>query len=516
MNSCKLILEVCLAIGAGFFMGNPHLMAKNILPRDSSAAGPVTALLDIPAQGFEKSVVILMISKQEIDIDSPWRHKDSSHQQHLGVVLPDGKVLTTAFAVLNSSLIEMKKFGHPLKSTMKIQFVDYECNLAIVVPVNHEAIAGMVPMRLGRDLAASNEAWILNERNTTQLIRNASRTVEVSVVSTTTSSLRLPTYMMKVQQTGLGWSEPVVRGQELVGLTTGQDENHVYAIPASVIQHFIADLDSGAYKGFPGLDFEIRALVDPNLRKFLKADAKSGGVYISQIIEGSSAAAVLRERDVILEIDGIAISGDGTYRHPDWGRVSLFSLVARRRAGDNVALSILREGVASTVTMSLSRFDSNASLIVFDRYDAEEKHIIFGGMIFQELSRDYLKEWGREWRSVAPLDLLYLFEFKNRPGPGRQRKIILNRVLADEYNQGYERLQNLTLNQVNGVEVRSMDELIETLKRPVTVDGKRFAVFLFDRDGGEVILSYDTVEDAQTRIAKTYSINSPNSFFLAH
>lgn len=475
-----------------------------------------SAIVDVPAQGFEKSVLILSVSKQDIDIDSPWRFKDSTYEQHLGVVLGDGKILTTAFAVLNSSLIEMKKFGQPLKSPLKVEFVDYECNLALLTAMDPDALVETVPIEIGKDLAVTQEAWILNERNATQLIRNAARVAEVNVVNATTSALRLPAYLMKVQQTGLGWSEPVIRGQELVGLTTGQDENHVYALPAFVIQRFVEDFRSGHYRGFPGLGFEARGLVDPNLRKLLKANGAAGGVYISEIERGSGAATVLNVRDVVLELDGISLAEDGTYRHEGWGRMNLQSLVSQKRGGESLSLKILRDGQPLSVTMKLSRFDSNASSIVFDRYDSREEHVIFGGLIFQELSRDYLREWGREWRSVAPLDLLYLWEMKNNISSERVRKVVLNRVLADEYNQGYERLQNLVLRSVNGVEVHSIAQLRDALKRPIAANGGNFAVFRFDRDGGEVVLNYDHVDDAQMRIAKTYSINSPASFFLAH
>ena len=388
--------------------------------------------------------------------------------------------------------------------------------MALLKTEEEGSFSDMTPMKLGQDLSLSTEAWILNERNSTQLIRNATRLVEVNVVNTTTSSLSLPSYMMKVQQEGLGWSEPVVRGQDLVGLTTGQDANHVYAIPASVILHFIEDHQSGNYRGFPGLGFDVRPLIDPNLRSFLKATGVVGGIYVKEIHEGSPASKVLNPLDVLIELDGVALSEDGTYRHPDWGRMNLYTLLSNKRGGDLVEMKIVRAGAPMNVQVPLTRLDSNSSLIIFDRYDSFESHVIFGGFIFQELSRDFLREWGREWQNIAPLDLLYLWETQNKTTQDRRRKIILNRVLADEYNQGYERLQNLTLATVNGQTVYTIEQLKEALKKPLSANGKLFAVFQFDRAGGEVVLSYESVDEAQMRIAKTYSINSPASFYYSH
>ena len=36
------------------------------------------------------------------------------------------------------------------------------------------------------------------------------------------------------------------------------------------------------------------------------------------------------------------------------------------------------------------------------------KFYILGGLVLEELSRQYLKEWGQEWMKKAPEDLVYL------------------------------------------------------------------------------------------------------------
>ncbi len=217
---------------------------------------------------------------------------------------------------------------------------------------------------------------------------------------------------------------------------------------------------------------------------------------------------------MILDVEGIKISEHGFYTHPRWGKIHLKYLLNQRFGGDTLKLKVLRGGKAVDVSGKLERFNSNNTPVVTYRYGEPEPHLIFGGLIFQELSQDYLKQWGREWRDLAPFELLYTLDFLNDPtAQVGDRVVFMTRVLADDFNRGYTDLRHQVVDQVNGVKITSIAKLREALGQPVSQGGKRYARIEFRRDGGDVILAYDGLADAHKRIAKTYEVKTPESFF---
>src|SRR5436853_5668954 len=88
-------------------------------------------------------------------------------------------------------------------------------------------------------------------------------------------------------------------------------------------------------------------------------------------------------------------------------------------------------------------------------------------MIFQELSRQYLKEWGPNWQREAPQRLVYLDHFQSELFPDRNRRVvILSQVLPANSTIGYDDLAYLTVKRVNDKEIKSLDDLAEAVKQP--------------------------------------------------
>ena len=94
---------------------------------------------------------------------------------------------------------------------------------------------------------------------------------------------------------------------------------------------------------------------------------------------------------------------------------------------------------------------------------SEELYYVLGGIIFQELSRQYLKEWGPNWQKEAPQRLVYLDRFQSELFPEGHRKIvILSQVLPANTTIGYDDFSYLTVTKVNGKEINSLRDLAES------------------------------------------------------
>ena len=89
----------------------------------------------------------------------------------------------------------------------------------------------------------------------------------------------------------------------------------------------------------------------------------------------------------------------------------------------------------------------------------------------------------------------------------------MTRVLADSFNQGYSKLKNLIVKQVNGQKVNSLGSLNKALQKPVVLEGKSYVLINFDGGNGQAVLAFEKYTQAHRRIAKIYNIPQ-NSFFI--
>jgi hypothetical protein len=100
--------------------------------------------------------------------------------------------------------------------------------------------------------------------------------------------------------------------------------------------------------------------------------------------------------------------------------------------------------------------------------DQPPSYYVLGGMVFQELSRQFLKEWGGNWQKDAPQRFVYLDRFQSELFPeGNRRVVILTQVLPSNSTIGYDDANFLTVLKVNGREVKSLRDVIEAVKQPL-------------------------------------------------
>ena len=96
------------------------------------------------------------------------------------------------------------------------------------------------------------------------------------------------------------------------------------------------------------------------------------------------------------------------------------------------------------------------------------RYYVLGGLIFQELSRQYLKEWGGNWVREAPQKFIYLDRFQSELFPEGHRKIVvLSQVLPANATIGYDDVAYLRGEKVNGKDIRSLSDLAEAVKQPI-------------------------------------------------
>ena len=268
------------------------------------------------------------------------------------------------------------------------------------------------------------------------------------------------------------YTVPLVKNNKLAALLLRYDSRSqvLDAIPAPIIAHFLKDAEGQKYQGFPSLGISFFPTRDPQLRNYAGETGKPGGVYITSVEPGLPAAkAGLQAGDIVTAVGDHDIDQNGNYVDPLYGKLEFSNLLtAKAYVGDSVALHIQRGGKPLTLNVKLEHRGEDDYVVPPYNVDEAPSYYVLGGLIFQELTRQYLKEWGANWQKDAPQDFVYLDKFQSELFPeGKQRVVILSQVLPANSTIGYDDFSYLVVKKVNGKTVNSLGELAEAVKTPV-------------------------------------------------
>ncbi|MCX6966761.1 MAG: PDZ domain-containing protein [Verrucomicrobia bacterium] len=464
----------------------------------------------IPALGKPISVVRVNVTNQPYDFLRPWSKRPPFQRRAVGAVLPGSRVLTTAEQVADATYLEMEKPDSGEKCPATVEVVDYDCNLALVKPSEADFLKPFKPLALaepgvGDDLAI----WQLENNGTLLNTRALLTTVEVGSYPIGDAPFLLYRLTSSLQQRDSGFTSPVVKNGALAGMLLRFDSRSqtADAIPAPVIRHFLKAAESkNGYIGFPRAGMGWASLRDPQLRRYAGLTNGIGGVYITRLDPaGAAAKAGIRAGDVLLSIGNTGVDRDGNYIDPNYGKVSVSHLLSCEHfTGEKLPFKLMRQGKEFTCEVTLTHPDPSASLIEPYSIDKAPRYYILGGVVFQELSRQFLKEWGPEWTRKAPERFLYYDTyqqelFKNDP---RERIVILSNVLPSPCTVGYEELNCLVVTQVNGVALKSLADIEGALAKPIN----GFHHIQVEGSPGEIVLDPAEVSEIEPALIRNYNL----------
>ena len=154
-----------------------------------------------------------------------------------------------------------------------------------------------------------------------------------------------------------------VRG-ELVGINamlaspTGSNIGYGFAIPTAIMNKVVDDLKQygnvqRAMIGIQGND--VKSYVDNQKDNGKEIDLGTmEGIYVAKVVEdGAAEAAGLKEGDVITTIDGKKVTSFG----------ELQGILAKKRPGDKITISYLRDKKSRNATLTLKNEQGNTKVV---------------------------------------------------------------------------------------------------------------------------------------------------------
>lgn len=145
---------------------------------------------------------------------------------------------------------------------------------------------------------------------------------------------------------------------DLVGINTaiasptGVFAGYSFAVPSNIVAKIVTDLreHGTVQRGYLGA---IIRGIDGRYAQEMKLPVNEG-VYIDSVLaDGAAAKAGLKQGDIIKEMDGISISTSS----------KLLEMVGRKRPGDEMVVTVLRDGADKKVTVTLRNSSGNTSVV---------------------------------------------------------------------------------------------------------------------------------------------------------
>ena len=156
---------------------------------------------------------------------------------------------------------------------------------------------------------------------------------------------------------------------------------------------------------------------------------------------------------MLLALDDHRVASDG-FVEIDGDRVEMAEVVERKFKGDSLKMHVLRDKKEMDVTIQLK--PAWPYLIQSNFYDVRPRFVLFGGLVFQPLSRDFLEAYG-----IDDLRVRYFYDsfvtrdiFLKHP-----EVVILSQVLPDPINAYIEEYRNAIVSEVNGHEIKRLEDL---------------------------------------------------------
>jgi S1-C subfamily serine protease len=473
--------------------------ATTVLLLCAALALPVRAT---PVEQVRKSLVSISTASQEPNYQTPWAPGRIRRGAGSGFVIAGNRILSNAHVVSNARFLSLEKENDPEKYVAVVEHIAHDCDLAVLKVLDPAFFKDTVPLALGGipELESTVTVYgypIGGER--LSVTRGVVSRVDFRLYTHSGMDSHLCIQIDAAINPGNSGG-PVLQDGRVVGVAfqgySGQVAQNVgYMIPVPVIRRFLKDIEDGAYDRYMDLMITTFPLQNPAHRRALGLDDDGRGIMVSNVTAGGCSEGRLQKGDVLTGIDGHPIAADGLVSL-DGERVEMSEVVERKFKGDKVQFSILRDRKAMEVTVPLDA----ALLYQMQAYTYEvlPRYVVFAGLVFQPLSRDFL-----EASQVEDLRVRYLFEhfiadeiFKEHP-----EVVVLSSILADPINSYLAEFRNGILREVNGRKIRTLREAAEALAQPA-----EHCVLRFEGKGRPLVLERSAVEAARERIKARYNV----------
>lgn len=457
----------------------------------------------LKATNLENSIVKIFVTKQGYNFSEPWKRSAIKRSTATGFIIEGNRIITNAHAVSNYKYVQVRFDSNPTKINVEVEFIADDYDLAILRFKDDFDTSNLQPLQLG------------NMPNIQDKVRACGFPVggdNLSITEGIVSRIQIYKYVFSQQnftvlQTDAAINPgnsggPVMKDNLVVGVAfqgNKRADNIGYMIPVHIVKHFLLDVKDGQYDGIPSLGMKWIPLESKVHRRMLGLENDESGILIKEVFNNSTLKNVLKKGDVLLKINdkNIDINGSVIFRGKE--RIGFNYLLENSNYGEKMKFSILRDNKRFDETVALNIPKKEAGVAKYSSIDAPT-YYVKSGFIFEKLSVNYLNKYTKSMfnRKDTPYQLISLLE---KPLPDVEEIIFLVSVLSDDANEGYQKLENIVVEKVNGVKVKNFSEFIKLTN---TED----FIVIEDLEGLTIVIDGKLAKERDSVIQEKYNIKS--------
>lgn len=223
-------------------------------------------------------------------------------------------------------------------------------------------------LKVGEWVLAVGNPFNLNSTVTAGIVSAKARSIGTTAANGQAASIQSFIQTDAAINSGNSGGALVNAAGELVGINamlyspTGAYSGYGFAIPTNLMTKVVSDLKvygtvQRALLGIKGGDFTTDLQMDDEVVKEMEKRMEElgvkDGILVAQVIEGGSAAGILKENDVITKLDGKKL-----HKFTD-----LQEALSKHRPGDKVELTIVRDKKEKEVTITLKNAQGNTKVV---------------------------------------------------------------------------------------------------------------------------------------------------------
>jgi len=451
----------------------------------------------------ERSVVQIITFSQQPNWVEPWRFSGVAKGTGSGFLIEGGRIMTNAHVVSWAKQILIQRYQDPKPYQAEIEYIGHDCDLAVLKVSDPSFYRGMEPLAFGE---------LPNVRSTVVTYGYPAGGDQISYTRGVVSRIEMQGYVHIYNRSFLSVQTdaainpgnsggPVIQNGKVVGVSFQGNkalENTGFFIPPNIIQHFLKDIEDGEYHGFPDVGLALAPLLNPAMRQYLKLPDSEIGAFIDRILYPfEKTHQVLQENDVLMKVNQYEVGSDALIQYRG-NRVHAGVAFDQAQHGEMMDLVVWRDG--KEVKVSVPVYVNRVDAIEGNQYDKEPPYFIVGGLVFTELSRNYLGASG----GSPDTDTLYELMFTRYIGGEdmRQRPVVLATILSHEINADFTIRNRSILDQVNGQQIHSMQDLVAAIES----NQDEFHQFSFIQGRRTEALNREAADQATNEVLQTYRV----------
>lgn len=454
------------------------------------------------------SVAKILVDRGMYDYDSPWDVVYPIEGSGSGFLIEGDRILTNAHVAADALFLQVQ-LGQEIREAY-VENIDPDCDLAILRLKKEDPT-------LFEDLIPFNISEKGSLPGDKVQVYGFPWGGEFTITEGITSNLEVGRYLQGDKDlliNGLdGNVAPGNSGGPVISKSSGDVVGIAFQastylninemIPSSIVNHFLQDVNSGKYEGFPLTGASTQPMNNPAIRDYYKLSSDQTGVLITKAPENSFICGRLFPGDVILSIEGLQVSNNGYTQFNEWLWTPITALFAQKFYGDTIDVKVLRDGVELELSIYLDETRKPLNLVK-DSDFGKPSYFIKGGLVFQSLTRGYV-EFMDEWGENLPDQLDYLTKY-GQVTDEREEAVFLSRTFPDSINVECSETVNQVVKKINGMPVRSMKHLVDLIES----NEAPFLVITFE-EGAQIVLDSEELKERNESILNKYQLPADRS-----